>query len=120
VGAAVGGAALAAGRLAATRDTRPKVLGVRIPNELNPQRLGASKLAKGLDTKKLTKAPKKLTKGLDPKKLASHVDVRGLVKDVDLKGVVRHIGDFAEQVEARSDDVRTLSGQAKRLSRRVT
>ena len=103
MGAAVGGAAIAAGRLA-SRDTRPKVLGIRIPKELTPQRLGAGKLVKGLDAKKL----------------ASHVDFRGLAKDVDLKDVLRHIGDFAEQVEARSDDLRTLSGQAKRLSRRVT
>jgi hypothetical protein len=103
VGAAVGGAALAAGRLA-SRDSRPKVLGVRIPKELNPQRLGAAKLVKGLDAKKL----------------AGHVDFRGLAKDVNLKDVIRHIGNVAEQVEARSDDVRTLSGQAKRLSRRVS
>jgi hypothetical protein len=32
---------------------------------------------------------------------------------------MRHIGDLAEQVEARSEDVRTLSEQAKRLSRRI-
>ena len=103
MGAAVGGAAIAAGRLA-SRDSRPKVLGVRVPKQLHPQRLGAPKLVKGLDAKKL----------------AGHVDFRGLAKDVNLKDVVRNIGDFAEQVEARSDDLRTLSGQAKRLSRRVS
>ena len=48
---------------------------------------------------------------LDPKKLASQVD---------LKDVVRHIGNFAEHVEARSEDVRNLSAQAKALSRRIT
>jgi hypothetical protein len=82
-----------AGRLA-NRHSRPKLLGIPIPDELNPQRLDAGKLA-------------------------SHVDVARLAKNVDLKDVLRHIGDFAEQVEARSDDVRALSGQAKRLSRRI-
>jgi hypothetical protein len=56
------------------------MLGIRIPDELNPQRIA---------------------------------------KDLDLKDVVRHIGNFAEQVEARSEDVRALSAQAKRLTRRV-
>ncbi|MGH2896591.1 MAG: hypothetical protein ACRDPM_25435 [Solirubrobacteraceae bacterium] len=85
-GAVVGGAALGvAGRLA-NRHSRPKVLGMPIPDELNPQRLDTSKLAKNLD----------------------------------VKDVIRHIGNFAEQVEARSEDVRTLSAQAKRFSRRIT
>lgn len=79
LGAVVGGAALGAARLA-TRHSRTKVLGVRIPNELNPQRIA---------------------------------------RDLDLKDVVRHIGNFAEQVEARSEEVRALSAQAKRLTRRV-
>jgi hypothetical protein len=105
VGAVVGGAALGvAGRLANNRHSRPKVLGIPIPDELNPQRLDASKLIKTLDARKL----------------ASHVDVKGLGKNIDLKDVVRHIGNFAEQIEARSEDVRTLSGQAKRLSRRMS
>jgi hypothetical protein len=94
VGAVVGGAALGvAGRLA-NRHSRPKVLGIPIPDELNPQRLDAGKLA-------------------------SHIDVKRIAKSVDLKDIIRHVGNFAEQVEARSDDVRTLSGQAKRLSRRI-
>ena len=66
------------------RHSRPKVLGVRIPDELE------------------------------------RVDVKRLAKGVDLKHVIRHIGDLAEQVEARSEDVRSLSAQAKRLSRRIT
>lgn len=77
-----------------SRHSKPKVLGIRIPDELNPTRL-------------------------DPSKLAGHVDVKRLAKRVDLKDVARHIGDFAEQVEARSEAVHTLSGQAKRLSRRI-
>jgi hypothetical protein len=86
VGALVGGAAVGvAGRLA-NRRSKPKVLGIAVPAELNPQRLDPSKLARSLD----------------------------------LKDVIRHIGNFAEQVEARSDEVRSLSAQAKRLSRRVT
>jgi hypothetical protein len=83
-----------AGRLA-NRPSKPKLLGITIPDELNPQRL---------DTSKLT----------------PHVDVKRLAKNVDLKDVLRQIGNFAEQVEARSEDVRMLSAQAKRLSRRVS
>jgi hypothetical protein len=104
VGAVVGGAALGvAGRLA-NRHSRPKVLGISIPDELNPQRLDVSKLAKNLDARKL----------------GIRVDVKDLGKNVDLKGAIRQIGNFAEKVEARSEDVRALSGQAKRLSRRVS
>lgn len=79
MGAVVGGAAVGVARLA-NRHSRPKLLGIRIPDELNPQRMG---------------------------------------KDLDLKVVIRHIGNFAEQVEARSEDIRALSAQAKRLSRRI-
>jgi len=86
VGAFVGGASLAVAGRIANRRSKPKVLGIAIPDELNPQRL-------------------------DARKLASHVD---------LKDVVRQIGNIAEQVEARSEDVRLLSAQAKRLSRKVT
>jgi hypothetical protein len=95
VGAVVGGAALGvAGRLA-NRHSRPKLLGIPIPDELNPQRLDAGKLA-------------------------AHIDVKRLAKNVDLKDLLRQLGNFAEQVEARSEDVHTLSGQAKRLSRRMS
>jgi hypothetical protein len=95
VGAVVGGAAVGvAGRLA-NRRARPKVLGIPIPDELNPQRLDASKLARSLDARKL----------------ASHID---------LKDVVRQIGNFAERLEARSEEMRALSAEAKRLSRRLT
>jgi hypothetical protein len=82
-----------AGRLA-NRHSKPKLLGIPIPDELNPQRLDASKLT-------------------------GHVDVKRLAKNIDLKDVLRQLGNLAEQVEARSEDVRTLSGQAKRLSRRI-
>jgi hypothetical protein len=95
VGAVVGGAALGVANRLASHHSRPKVLGIRIPDELNPQRLDAGKLA-------------------------SHVDVKRLAKNIDLKDVIRNIGNFAEQVEARSEDVRTLSAQAKRLSRRIS
>ena len=79
-GAAVGGAALGVARLAKRR-SRPKLLGIPLPNELSPQSLG---------------------------------------KSFNLKDVIRQIGNFAEQVEARSEEVHTLSGQAKRLTRRMT
>jgi hypothetical protein len=86
VGALVGGAAVGVAGVLASRRTKPKVLGIAIPDELNPQRL----------------------------------DVKKLASQLDLKDVIRHIGNFAEQVEARSEDVRSLSAQAKRLSRRMT
>ena len=94
VGAVVGGAALGVAGRIANRRSKPKLLGIAIPDELNPQRL-------------------------DAKKLVSHVDVKSIGKHVDIKDVMRHIGDIAEQVEARSEDVRMLSAQAKRLSRKV-
>jgi hypothetical protein len=90
----MGGAAFGVAKLA-NRSARPKVLGIRIPDELNPQRI-------------------------DPGKLAGQVDLKRLAKSVDLKDILRHIGNLAEQVEARSEDVRALSGQAKRFSRRIS
>jgi hypothetical protein len=79
VGVVVGGAADGVARLA-NRHSRPKLLGIRIPDELNPQRMA---------------------------------------KDLDLEAVIRHVGNFAEHLEARSEEVRALSAQAKRLSRRL-
>jgi hypothetical protein len=43
-----------------------------------------------------------------------------LARNIDLKDVFRQIGNAAEQIEARSDDLRALSGQAKRLSRKLS
>jgi hypothetical protein len=103
VGAVVGGAALGVANRLANRGSRHKMLGARVPAELDPRRLDAFKLVKGLDAKRL----------------ASHVDVSRLRKDVDVKNVLRRIGNLAEQVEARSEDVRDLSAQAKRLTRRI-
>jgi hypothetical protein len=54
-----------------------------------------------------------------PDELLGHVDVKRLAKDVDVKDIIRKVGNFAEHVEARSEDLRTLSAQAKRLSRRI-
>ena len=90
----VGGAALGVAGRMANRHSKPKLLGITIPDELNPQRL---------DTSKLT----------------GHVDIKRLAKNVDLKDVLRQVGNLAEQVEARSEDVRLISAQAKRLSRRI-
>ena len=98
-----GGAALGAvSRVASRHARRPRVLGIPIPRELVPN---------NLDAKKLTRNLEKLTSNLDPKKLTS---------SLDLKDLVRQIGDAAEQVEARSEDVRMLSAQAKRLSRKLS
>ena len=90
----IGGAALGAAKLA-NRRSRPKRTGISIPHDFNTPRFDASKL----------------TKGLDARKLADHVD---------LKDIVRQIGNVAEQVEARSEDVRMLSAQAKKLSRKLS
>jgi hypothetical protein len=99
VGALAGGAALGvANRLASGRSQR-KIAGIRV----RPPSLDMSKL----------------TKHLDARQLARQVDVKRLGKNVDLKDLMRQLGDLAEQVEARSEDVRNLSAQARRLSRRL-
>jgi hypothetical protein len=48
------------------------------------------------------------------------LDLRKATQDIDLKRLLRQIGDAAEQIELRSEDVRQLSAQAKRLSRRLS
>jgi hypothetical protein len=96
------------GRALAERSRRPRVLGVQIPRELTP-----SHLASKVD-------PKRLASKVDPKRVASKVDPKRLAGSVDLKKVAKHIGNAAEQIEERSEDVRVLSGQAKRLSRKLT
>lgn len=48
------------------------------------------------------------------------LDLRKVTQDLDMKRLIRQIGDAAEQIEVRSEDVRQLSAQAKRLSRRLT
>jgi hypothetical protein len=56
---------------------------------------------------------------LDPR----HLDAKRLtnnINNIDLKDLLRKIGDAAEQIEARSEDVRNLSHQAKRLTRKLT
>ena len=59
-----------------------------------------------------TSIPRQLnTSKLDPRKVAH---------EIDLKKVLKQIGSVAEQVEAISEDVRVLSGQAKRLSKKLS
>jgi hypothetical protein len=86
------GAAGVAGRRLVKRSRRPRVLGVAIPRDLKPHNV----------------VPKKL------------VDAKRLVSGIDLKQVVKQVGNAAEQIEARSEDVRMLSAQAKRLSRKLS
>jgi hypothetical protein len=94
LGAIVGGAALgAASRMASRHARRPRVLGIPIPEELDPRNLHLKKLAKSIDLK---------------------------TDRLDLRDLARQIGNAAEQIEARSEDVRMLSAQAKRLSRKLT
>jgi methyl-accepting chemotaxis protein len=95
LGALVGGAALgAASRVAASRHTRrPRVLGIPIPEELDPRNLELKRLTKAIDLK---------------------------TDRLDLRDLARQIGNAAEQIEARSEDVRMLSAQAKRLSRKLS
>jgi hypothetical protein len=52
--------------------------------------------------------------------LGRNFDAKKLVKSVDVKDLAKQIGNAAEQIEARSEDVRMLSAQAKRLSRKLT
>jgi hypothetical protein len=95
LGAIVGGAVVGGAQKLASHSRRPRVMGIAIPAELRNVHVD----------------PKKLTSHLDPKKLTDHVDLRD---------VLRKIGDAAEQIEARSEDVRTLSGQAKRITRKLS
>jgi hypothetical protein len=113
LGAIVGGAAVGGAQRLASHHRRPRVLGIPIPDELNPRHLGAKKLTQAID-------PKKLTHAIDPKKLTHTIDAKKLADNLDLKDMLRKIGDAAEQIEARSEDVRTLSGQAKRLTRKLS
>jgi hypothetical protein len=80
----------AAKQVASRRRHRTRVLGVAVPKELKPENL------------------------------ASAIDVKKLNGKVDYKDVLKRIGDVAEAIEARSDEVHTLSGQAKRLSRKLS
>ena len=60
-----------------------------------------------------------LPKELRPENLASNVDLKKLSGKVDYKNLVRRVGDAAELIERHSDEVRVVSGQAKRISRRI-
>lgn len=84
-----------AGRAAIKRARQPRVLGVAIPRQIE--------------------LPK-----LDLKKLAKDVDLKKVAKDLDLKKVAKQVAEVSEQIEARSEDVRFLSGQAKRLSKKLS
>ncbi|HYZ27490.1 MAG TPA: hypothetical protein VE570_00425 [Thermoleophilaceae bacterium] len=48
------------------------------------------------------------------------VDLKKVAKQVDLKKVAKQVGDVAERVEQTSDDVRLVSAQAKRVTRRMS
>ena len=86
LGAIVGGAAVGGVSRLANHYRRPRVMGIRIPDELNPR----------------------------------HLDTKKLAGNIDIKGVLRKVGNAAEQIEERSDDVRALSAQAKRLTRKLS
>ena len=88
----------AATRAASRRSHRTRVLGVVIPKELKPENLASA---------------------IDVKNLASAIDIKKLSGKVDYRDLLKRIGDAAEVIEARSDEVRTLSGQTKRLSRKL-
>jgi hypothetical protein len=66
----------------ANHHRRPRVMGIRVPDELNPR----------------------------------HLDTKKLASKIDIKGVLRRHGDAAEQIEARSEDVRTLADWTRTLS----
>jgi hypothetical protein len=84
------------------------MLGVALPKSVKlPNNV---KLAKDL----------KVPKELKPENLLSAIDVKKLSGKVDYKDVLKRVGDAAEAIEARSDDVRMVSGQAKRLSRKLS
>jgi hypothetical protein len=47
------------------------------------------------------------------------MDVRNVAK-IDLKEVAKQLGNVAERVEKTSEEVRTASGQAKRLAKNLS
>jgi hypothetical protein len=94
-GALAGGAAVAAGKAAANRFRQPRVLGMRVPRELMPRKLDVDKLTK-------------------------NVDLGKIAKNADVKKLARRVEKAAAQVEDRSEDLRLLSQQAKRLSRKLS
>ena len=105
IGALVGGAAYGATRLAGNRSNASHFLSTAV-RELRPKGAENRKfMPKSFDTSKL------VPKGFDPKKV---------VDSLDLNDLMRKLGDAAEQIEARSEDVRMISGQAKRLSRKLS
>lgn len=105
IGALVGGAAYGASRLATNRPNASRMLSTAV-RELRPHGAEHRKfMPKNFDTRKL------VPKGFDAKKV---------VDSLDLNELMRKIGDAAEQIEARSEDVRMISGQAKRLSRKLS
>ena len=93
-GALAGTAAVAvAGRAAMKKSRRrPRVLGMTMPRSMKPK----------IDLKKLD-----VTKKLDLKK-------------VDPKKVAKQLADVAERVEKTSEEVRVVSGQAKRVTRTLS
>jgi hypothetical protein len=81
----------AATRMAGRKPRRKSVLGIAVPKGLKPEHL---------------------LRDLKPENL-----VRGRVDHADL---LRRIGDAAELIEKRSDEVRLVSSQAKRISRKLS
>jgi hypothetical protein len=59
-----------------------------------------------------------VARNVDLKKVMKGIDAK--TDRIDLRHLAQQIGDAAEQIEARSEDVRMLSAQAKRLSRKLS
>jgi Cft2 family RNA processing exonuclease len=51
--------------------------------------------------------------------IPKRTDVKKLSRNVDYRDLLKRIGDAAEVIETHSDEIRMLSGQAKRLSRKL-
>ena len=70
--------------------------------------------------KQRARRPKVLGMSIPRQLNASKLDPRKVAQDVDPKKVIKQIGSVAERVEAISEDVRMLSAQAKRLSKKLS
>jgi hypothetical protein len=70
--------------------------------------------------KQRTRRPKVLGMSLPRQLNTGKMDPRRVAQNVDPKKVVKRVGDVAGQVEARSEDLRMLSAQVKRLSKKLS
>jgi hypothetical protein len=103
--------------MAGRKSRRTKVLGIAVPKSFKPENL-----VRELKPEKLMRElkPEKLMRELKPEKLMRELKPEKLISGrIDHEDLLRRIGDAAEVIEKRSDEVRLVSSQAKRISRKL-